>query len=135
MTTFVFPVEARGGDPGIGQPVKRDVVEDLVAGELAGRAPGPSPCWWVCPRSRIRASTGLRLIGRRQINRLDEGLGRYLGIGRRDKSVLGNLRANTIVQSNRRKRSAEMRPIDVIGSSHLALRELPIEIRMVALLP
>jgi hypothetical protein len=28
-----------------------------------------------------------------------------------------------------------MRPIDVIGSSHLALRELLIETRMVAMLP
>ena len=32
---FVFPVEAGGGDAGVGEPVEGDVVEQVVAGEVA----------------------------------------------------------------------------------------------------
>src|SRR5215218_3339539 len=34
-TTLVLPVEASRGDPRVGQPVERDVVEDVVAREVA----------------------------------------------------------------------------------------------------
>src|SRR3954462_13504230 len=37
---LVFPVEARRGDPGLGQPVQRDVVEDLITRQFAGGAGG-----------------------------------------------------------------------------------------------
>jgi hypothetical protein len=33
--TLVFPIEARRRDPGVGQPIQRDVVQDLVAGQVA----------------------------------------------------------------------------------------------------
>ncbi len=32
---LVLPVQASGGDPGVGQPVERDVVEEVVAREVA----------------------------------------------------------------------------------------------------
>src|SRR3954464_1609544 len=35
---LVFPIETRREDPGIRQPVKRDVVENLVPRQLAGGA-------------------------------------------------------------------------------------------------
>ena len=35
---LVLPVETRRRDPGVGQPVERDVVEDVVSGEIAGEA-------------------------------------------------------------------------------------------------
>src|SRR5215471_14129743 len=37
---LVFPIETRGGDPGIGQPVKCNVVEDLVTRQFTCRARG-----------------------------------------------------------------------------------------------
>src|SRR5215216_4235686 len=37
---LVLPVEARSGDPGVRQPVERDVVEDLVTRQLARLALG-----------------------------------------------------------------------------------------------
>jgi hypothetical protein len=39
--TLVFPIEARGRDPRLRQPVERDVVEDLVTRQFAGGARGP----------------------------------------------------------------------------------------------
>ena len=38
---LVLPVETGRGDPGVRQPVERDVVEDLVTGQLARGARGP----------------------------------------------------------------------------------------------
>src|SRR5689334_63686 len=36
----VLPVQPGRGDPGVGQPGKRDVVQHLVAGQVADRVPG-----------------------------------------------------------------------------------------------
>ena len=50
-TAFVLPIESRCGDAGVGQPLECDVVEDLIAGELAGSARSPvqrridGGCW------------------------------------------------------------------------------------------
>src|SRR5215211_4889313 len=38
---FVFPIETRRRDPGVRQPIKRDVVENLVTREFAGGARRP----------------------------------------------------------------------------------------------
>src|SRR5215471_5044122 len=38
---LVFPVQTRGRNPCVGQPVKRDVVEELVTSQLADVARGP----------------------------------------------------------------------------------------------
>src|ERR687894_1929987 len=39
--TLVFPIEARRRDSRVRQPIKRDVVEDLVTRQFAGGARGP----------------------------------------------------------------------------------------------
>src|ERR1044072_5315486 len=39
-----LPVKARGGDPRVRQPVQRDVVQDVVAGEVAATASLEDPC-------------------------------------------------------------------------------------------
>jgi hypothetical protein len=39
--TLIFPIETRCGDPRVRQPVKRDVVEDLVTRQFARIARGP----------------------------------------------------------------------------------------------
>src|SRR6516225_11307128 len=38
--TFVFPVQTRGRHSGVGEPVERDVVEELVTGQFASVARG-----------------------------------------------------------------------------------------------
>src|SRR5215213_9618094 len=40
-TALVFPIETRRRDPRVRQPIERDVVEDLVARQLARGARGP----------------------------------------------------------------------------------------------
>src|SRR5215470_4038115 len=39
--TLVFPIETGRRDPGVGQPIERDVVENLVTRQLARGAGGP----------------------------------------------------------------------------------------------
>src|ERR687898_420695 len=39
--SFVLPIETRGRDPGVRQPIERDVVEDLVTRQFARSARGP----------------------------------------------------------------------------------------------
>ena len=39
--TLVLPIEARRGDARVGEPIERDVVEDLVTRQFAGGARGP----------------------------------------------------------------------------------------------
>ena len=48
---LVFPIETRGRDPRIRQPIERDVVEDLVWRQLARRA-----------RVRCKATTTMRRL-------------------------------------------------------------------------
>src|SRR5215471_12458543 len=86
---LVLPVETSRGDPGVRQPVERDVVKDVVSGKLALRVslkdlsyePGLAGTVAVVEHERRQIDRGVRQsIQRLRARRRDECVGHVLGI-------------------------------------------------------
>ncbi len=113
---LVLPVEAGRRDPGVGQPVQRDVVEDVVSREVAGQAsvedlgnePGLAGAVAVVDRERREIDGRVRqAIQRLRARRHDLGVGDVLRVEGAQLVV----RAPLFVRQTGRRRLAAQVPV------------------------